>query len=112
MPVPELENADTTLGSHIEIEPIGTSDETGFENLTTFALTPEDNILACDAQAKEIKVLDPNGKTLALFGVSGFPSMVLLNSECQVMATSEGARPDYEEALKNTLNQLLSLKEI
>ena len=62
--VPELENADTKLGTHIEIEPIGKTDETKFGNLTTFALTPEDNILACDAESNEIKVIAPTGKIL------------------------------------------------
>ena len=64
IPIPELENADTTLGTHIEINPIGKTDEMKFGNLTTFALTPEDNVLACDAKSNEIKVIAPSGKIL------------------------------------------------
>ena len=64
VPVPELENTDTKLGTHIEIDPIGKTDEMKFGNLTTFALAPEDNILACDAKSNEIKLIAPTGKII------------------------------------------------
>lgn len=71
--VPELETADTTLGTHVEIAPIGATDKTMFGNLTTFTLTPAENILACDAERKEIKLIDPTGKTLDIWKLNFSP---------------------------------------
>jgi len=76
IPVPELENADITLGTHIEINPLGKTDEMKFGNLTTFALTPEGNILACDAKSNEIKVIAPTGKKLETWKLDFAPHAI------------------------------------
>lgn len=76
VPLPELKNLDTNLGTHTEIEPIGNTDEIKFGNLTTFALSPEDNILACDAKSKEIKVIDPTGKLIETWKLDFAPFVI------------------------------------
>ncbi len=76
VPVPELENADTTLGTHTEIEPIGKTKDLKFGNLTSFALAPDDNILACDAKTNEIKVVSPAGKLIKTLKLDFTPYVI------------------------------------
>jgi len=51
--------------THREVEPIGTAPQAKFENLVTFCMDGDGNLLACDAGASRIVKLDPEGKTLA-----------------------------------------------
>lgn len=50
--------------THKEIGPIGLTPETEFANLSTFCMTAKGNLLACDSEAEEIKMIDPDGKLL------------------------------------------------
>ncbi|MHC4389287.1 MAG: NHL repeat-containing protein, partial [Planctomycetota bacterium] len=90
VPVPELEALDSTLGTHVEIEPIGASDESGFANLTTFCLTEKDNILACDAKSKEIRVMDPFGKKLGAWKLDFGPYAIHSCKSGQVFVGGTG----------------------
>ncbi len=90
VPVPELEATDTTLGTHVEIEPIGATDKTMFGNLTTFTLTPAENILACDAERKEIKVIDPTGKTLDIWKLNFSPYAIHCSVSGEVFVAGVG----------------------
>jgi sugar lactone lactonase YvrE len=65
----ETEQADPTIPSHREIESIGA----GFENLTTFCMDAYEDLLACDAKAKQIRKLTPAGKTLATWNLEFAP---------------------------------------
>jgi len=56
----ETEQTDPTTPTHKEVESIGS----GFENLSTFCMDADGNLLACDAKAKQIRKLTPAGKTL------------------------------------------------
>jgi len=100
VPMPELENTDTTLGTHIEIDPIGKTDEVKFGNLTSFALTPEDNILACDAKTNEIKVITPAGKILETWKLD-FAPHVIHSCRCgQVFAAGFGVVAKFDKSGK------------
>lgn len=60
----EVEQASSETPTHKEIEPIGLTPETKFANLSTFCMTAKGNLLACDSEAEEIKMIDPDGKLL------------------------------------------------
>ena len=65
----ETGQADPTIPTHKEIEPIGA----GFENLSTFCMDEDGNVLACDAKANQIIKLTPAGKTLATWKLEFAP---------------------------------------
>ena len=65
----QTEQADPTTPTHKEIESIGS----GFENLSTFCMDADGNLLACDAKANEIRKLTPAGKTLATWNLEFAP---------------------------------------
>ncbi|MHC4111151.1 MAG: NHL repeat-containing protein [Planctomycetota bacterium] len=58
-------SADPNSPTHKEVEGIGLTPEPNFGNLTTFCMDRESNLLACDADANEIKKLNLAGTTLA-----------------------------------------------
>ena len=60
----EAELVGSLSATHKEVKSIGLTPETRFENLTTFCMTQNGNFLACDAKAKEVKVINPVGKLL------------------------------------------------
>lgn len=96
VPVPELKDADTQLGTHTEIAPIGKTEGTTFGNLTTFALTPEDNILACDAKSNEIKVIAPAGKILATWKLDFSPYAIHSCSSGEVFVAGFGVVAKFD----------------
>ncbi len=98
--VPELESADTTLGTHIEVDPLGKNEGLKFGNLTTFALTPEDNILACDAKSNEIKVIDPTGKILDTWKLKFSPHAIHSCPDGEVFAAGAGVVANFDKSGK------------
>jgi len=69
----EGNQADPTTPTHKEVESIGLTSESSFENLTTFCMDADGNLLACDAKAKQIRKLTPAGKTLATWTMEFAP---------------------------------------
>ncbi|UCG50085.1 MAG: hypothetical protein JSU94_09915 [Phycisphaerales bacterium] len=59
--------------THVEVEPIGTAPQAKFENLVTFCMDRDGNLLACDAGASRIVKLDPDGKRLATWKLDFAP---------------------------------------
>jgi hypothetical protein len=73
-----VETISTDLASptHKEVQSIGLSPEIEFENLTTFCMDREGNLLACDSGANEIRKMSPAGKTLARWKLEFVPYSV------------------------------------
>ena len=65
-------SADLPLATHEEVETI----EIKFENLTTFCMDREGNLLACDSKAKEIRKISPTGKALAKWKFNFAPNAI------------------------------------
>jgi hypothetical protein len=95
-----MEGVDTTLGTHLEVEPIGATDETSFANLTTFCLTQEDNILACDAERNEIRAMNQFGKKLDTWKLDFSPYAILSCDSGEVYVAGEGIVAKYDKAGK------------
>lgn len=74
-------------GTHIEVTPIG-SDR--FGDLTTFCLTKEGRLLACDAKHKEIKVLTQNGAVLSKWSLEFSPHAIHASSSGEVIVAGIG----------------------
>jgi hypothetical protein len=68
----ETTSADLPLATHEEVETI----EIKFENLTTFCMDREGNLLACDSKAKEIRKISPAGKPLAKWKFNFAPNAI------------------------------------
>lgn len=72
----ETTSADLPSPTHKEVEAIGLSPQIKFENLTTFCMDIEGNLLACDSQANEIKKISPAGKPLAKWKFNFAPNAI------------------------------------
>ncbi|MHC4086948.1 MAG: NHL repeat-containing protein [Planctomycetota bacterium] len=68
----ETASADLPLPTHEEVETI----QIKFENLTTFCMDREGNLLACDSKAKEIRKISPAGKPLAKWKLEFAPNSI------------------------------------
>lgn len=68
----ETTSDDLPLHTHEEVETI----QIKFENLTTFCMDREGNLLACDSKAKEIRKISPAGKPLAKWELELAPNAI------------------------------------
>ncbi|MCK5174668.1 MAG: hypothetical protein KAR47_14840 [Planctomycetes bacterium] len=71
-------NDSSEPASHKEVKSIGETKATRFENLTTFCMNREGNLLACDAKTNEIKTISPDGKVLATWDVPFAPYAIVV----------------------------------
>ena len=69
-------SADLPSPTHKEVEAIGLSPQIKFENLTTFCMDIEGNLLACDSQANEIRKISPSGKPLTKWKFNFSPNAI------------------------------------
>lgn len=99
-PIPK--NFGPKAGTHIEVASIGKAPGTKFGRLTAFALTPEENLLVCDAESNEIKLIDPNGKTIDTWKLD-FAPYVIHSCRCgEVFAASVGIVAKFDKYGKLT----------
>jgi hypothetical protein len=62
--------------THEEVGSIGSTQDDRFENLVTFCMNGQGDLLACDAAAQEVRKLDPAGETLARWKLDFAPLAV------------------------------------
>ena len=86
----EAELVSSLSATHKEVEPIGLTPETKFENISTFCMTRNGNLLACDAEAKEIKVIDPVGKLLGRWKLEFAPYSIEACPDGSVYVAGQG----------------------
>ncbi len=97
LPAANDEDLDALFASHVEIEPIGDSDEISFDNLTTFAMDRNGNILACDAGNQQVCVLDPAGKKIATVDVGFKPYSICACPDGTVYLAGNGIVVKYND---------------
>lgn len=68
--------APTPTPTHEEVESIGLTEETAFKQLTSFSLTNDGKLLACDAGTSKIKVIGSDGKLLDTWDLSFAPHAI------------------------------------
>ena len=90
-------SAATVPASHKEIESIGLDPESRFGNLTTFCMTSEGNLLACDTQADEIRKISPEGKTLARWKPGFAPYSIFACPDGTIYAAGSGVVAKLDE---------------
>ena len=83
-------SAESIPSTHTEIDPIGLTPETKFQNLTNFCLDHQGNLLACDAKTNEIKKITPAGKVLARWKLSFDPWVIHAGPKEQVYVAGQG----------------------
>lgn len=88
---------DGPAASHKEIESIGTTPDSRFGNLTTFCMTRKGNLLACDAQADEIRKISPDGKTLARWKPGFAPYSICATADGTIYAAGSGVVAKLDE---------------
>jgi sugar lactone lactonase YvrE len=86
----ETEPNDTFLPTHEEIEPISLTPEAKFEKLSTFCMTPDGNLLACDADANEVKVINTRGKLLTRWKLQFAPYSIHLCTDGTIYVAGYG----------------------
>lgn len=86
----ETDSNEPVPASHVEIESIGATPETKFEKLVSFCMDKSGNLLACDADAKAIRKISPDGKTLAEWKLDFAPYSVDTSSKSTIYVAGEG----------------------
>jgi sugar lactone lactonase YvrE len=91
-------------GSHEEIDPIGPAEQERFENLVTFCMTAEGDLLACDAGAKAVRKLNAQGKKVAEWTFDFAPHAVHACPDGTVYIAGQGtiARLDHAGRVQRT----------
>ncbi|MBW8041842.1 MAG: hypothetical protein FVQ85_17840 [Planctomycetes bacterium] len=72
----ETTSADLPSPTHEEGESIGLTPQIEFENLATFCMDREGNLLACDSNSNEIRKISPAGKPLAKWKLEFSPNAI------------------------------------
>ena len=82
----ETTSADLPLATHEEVETI----QIKFENLTTFCMDREGNLLACDSKANEIRKISPAGKPLAKWKFNFAPNAIHASPDGTIFIAGPG----------------------
>lgn len=98
--------ANGNRATHHEVGQIGLAEPITFANLTTFCLTGQGNILACDAQTRQIRVISPNGELLADWQLEFAPYAICstANDSIYVAGPDTVARLDTGGRVVNTIS--------
>ncbi|MFQ6035534.1 MAG: NHL repeat-containing protein [Sedimentisphaerales bacterium] len=96
----EAELVSSLSATHKEVKSIGLTPETRFENLTTFCMTQNGNLLACDAEAREIKVINPMGRLLTKWKLKFAPYSIDARPDGSVYVAGQGVVAKLDKAGK------------
>ena len=86
----ETDSNEPVQASHVEIETIGSTPETKFEKLVSFCIDNDDNLHACDTEAKAVRKISPDGRTLAEWKLDFAPYSVDTCSKNAIYVAGEG----------------------
>jgi hypothetical protein len=92
----ETTSADLPSTTHEEVETI----QIKFENLTTFCMAREGNLLACDTKANEIRKISPTGKPLAKWELEFGPNAIHACPDGTIYIASPGKVAKLDETGK------------
>jgi len=87
--------------THKQTATVGASKETKAAELTNFCLTPDGDILACDAKSKVVRVIAPDDKLKATWSIPFAPESIALlaNGGCVVAGPNKVAILDKAGAV-------------
>jgi peroxiredoxin len=83
---PPLVDVGVESASHREVTPLTVQ----FKSLSALRLDRKENLLACDEEAKEIRVLDPSGKQVAVMKPPVAPEAIDVASDGTIYCGGEG----------------------
>lgn len=72
--------------THVEVDPIGVS----FRRLSTLVMAPSGDLLACDADARQIKVIDAKGALLRVLDLDFGPEAIDVAADGTIYCGGEG----------------------
>ncbi len=79
-------NVGAELASHVEIDPL----DVKFERLSSLQIRNDDKLLACDSGAKDIKVIDPQGKLIGTIQFDFAPQAIDVAGDGTIYCGGQG----------------------